>query len=57
MLIEIREKSVYGNVLLYPSNEGATLFSELLGKKTFNSSDLIRMRLLGHEVKVIKLWY
>jgi hypothetical protein len=57
MLIEIREKSVYGNVLLYPSNEGATLFSELLGKKTFNSSDLIRMRLLGHEVKLIKLWY
>jgi hypothetical protein len=57
MLVEIREKSVYGNVLLYPSNEVAQTFAKLLNKKTFYQKELELIKALGHEVKVIKLWY
>mgnify|MGYP003651438958 CR=1 FL=1 len=57
MLVEIREKSVYGNVLLYPSNEVAQTFAKLLNKKTFYHKELELIKALGHEVRVIKLWY
>jgi hypothetical protein len=35
MLVSIKEKSVYGNTLMYPNNETAILFAQLLNKKTF----------------------
>jgi hypothetical protein len=56
MLVEIKEKSVYGNVLLYPCNECASILSELIGKKTFHNSDIELIKLLGHEVKIYKLY-
>ena len=55
MLVEIKEKSVYGNVLYYPHNDVATKFAILLGKKTFSSSDIYNISQLGFETKIHKL--
>jgi len=55
MLAEFKEKSVYGNVLFYPHNEIATKFAILLGKKTFNYSDIYNISQLGFETKIHKL--
>ena len=35
MFLSIKEKSVYGNVLLYPNNQTAIMFATLINKKTF----------------------
>ncbi len=55
MLVEIKEKSVYGNVLLYPNNDVATKFARLLGKKTFSYGDLDNIASLGFTINYIKL--
>jgi hypothetical protein len=54
-LAEFKEKSVYGNVLIYPNNDVATKFAVLLGKKTFNYSDLVQIADLGFTTHIIKL--
>ncbi len=54
--ISIKEKSVYGNVLLYPNNQVAVLFAQLIGKKTFTANDLdLIVSGLGYELELIKL--
>lgn len=59
MIVEIKEKSVYGNVLFYPNNDVATMFVTLLGKKTFSYADLDHMsalaKTLGFTINYIKL--
>jgi hypothetical protein len=59
MIVEIKEKSVYGNVLFYPNNDVATKFVNLLGKKTFSYADLDHMSALaltlGFTINYIKL--
>jgi hypothetical protein len=56
MLIRLNEKSVYGNIMIYPSNEGGNIFAKLLRKKTFTHDDIELIKSLGHEVILIKLW-
>lgn len=55
MLVSIKEKSVYGNTLMYPNNETAILFSQLLNKKTFDNKDLKIINELGYKIDLIKL--
>jgi hypothetical protein len=55
MLLSIKEKSVYGNVLLYPNNQKAEIFARLLNKKTFSHQDLVYITDLGYRIEFIKL--
>lgn len=55
MIVEIKEKSVYGNVLLYPNNQTAKFFAELINKQTFNRRDLGIIADLGYRIEIIKL--
>lgn len=54
-VVEIKEKSVYGGTLLYPNNQTARFFSELVNKKTFSRRDLSIMADLGYKIEIIKL--
>ena len=54
-VVEIKEKSVYGGTLLYPNNESAILFADLINKKTFSIRDLSIIADLGFRVEIIKL--
>ena len=53
--ISVKEKSVWGNTLIYPNNETAIKFTQLLGKKTFTSFDLKVIESLGYEIEYIEL--
>ena len=55
MFLSIKEKSVYGNVLLYPNNQTAEIFARLLNKKTFSHNDLVLITELGYRIEFIKL--
>ncbi len=55
MLVEIKEKSVYGGTLLYPNNQTAVYLTELMNKKTFNIRDLDIITDLGFTINIIKL--
>ena len=55
MLVSVKEKSVYGNTLMYPNNETAILFTQLLSKKTFDIQDLKIIKYLGYQIELIKL--
>ena len=55
MLVEIKEKSVYGGTLLYPNNQTAVYLTELMNKKTFNIRDLDILTDLGYTINIIKL--
>lgn len=46
-------KSVYGKDLIYPVDDEAKLFAELLGKKTFTRLDLKTIEALGHKVEYV----
>jgi hypothetical protein len=54
-IVEIKEKSVYGNTLLYPNNETAKIFARLVKKQTFSRNDLYVIADLGYRVEIIKL--
>ena len=54
-VIKIKEKSVYGGILLYPNNQTANYFAKLINKKTFSRRDLIIMDDLGYRIEIIKL--
>lgn len=56
MLVEIKEKPVYGNIMLYPNNECAEKFAKLIKKKTFYYEDLELIKSLGHEIQIIKIY-
>ena len=48
--IIVEYKTVFGNELIYPINEGAIVFAELIGKKTFTKKDLSKIEYLGFKV-------
>ena len=48
-LVEFR--SVYGNEMIYPANETASLFAKIAKKTTLNADDLKTMKLLGFSVQ------
>jgi hypothetical protein len=49
-IIEVEIRNVYGNDLLYPVNQTAKLFAEMLRVKTFNRHQIGIMRELGYTV-------
>jgi hypothetical protein len=55
MLVSIKEKSIYGNVLMYPNNQTAQIFARLINKKTFSHNDLVILTELGYKIEFIKL--
>ena len=48
----VERRSVYGNILYYPSNETARIFAELVGKKTLDAMDFRRIKKLGFTVEL-----
>ena len=50
MTLQITTKNVYGNPTMYPANETAKQFAELLGKKTFSLLDIDRIKRMGYEI-------
>ena len=52
MTVEIKIKSVYGRELIYPINDTAKIFAELMDRKTFTKSQLLIIKKLGAEIKV-----
>lgn len=48
----LKEKSVYGNILVYPECEKSRWFSTLIGKKTFNDRDISIMKKLGYNINL-----
>lgn len=55
MKITVKEKSVYGKILIYPACELATKFAMLLRVKTFQQWQLNEIQELGYEIETIKL--
>ena len=50
--MDLKEKSVYGNTLVYPNCETSKLFCELLAKKTFSNEDLSKIQKLGYKINI-----
>lgn len=55
MTITVKERSVYGNILVYPVCDKAIKFAALLGKSTFNHRELVIIESLGYTITVNKL--
>lgn len=53
--ITVKEKSVYGNTLVYPVCEQSVKLAALINRKTFPDSDMRHIKSLGFEVNLIKL--
>lgn len=53
--IKVKEKSVYGNVLIYPACDKSNIFAGLIGKKTFTTRELDLIKALGFEIELIAL--
>jgi hypothetical protein len=53
MELTVKVKSVYGNDLIYPINETAKKFMDLLGKKTFSRVDLAIIANLGYKINQV----
>jgi hypothetical protein len=53
-IVEVQIKSVYGNELVYPVNENACKFAQLIGKKTLSMRDIAYIKGLGFTIKVIE---
>jgi len=50
--ISVRITKNYGVEAIYPADETAQLFANLIHKKTFSRYDLHLIRELGYEIKV-----
>lgn len=52
--IKVRVTKNYGVEAIYPAanDEAAQLFANLIGKKTFNRTDLHTIRELGYEISI-----
>lgn len=55
MQVIIKEKSVYGRILLYPACKKSELIVKLTGKKTFERKHLKILKELSYEVKLITI--
>ncbi len=52
MAITVFVRNVYGNDLIYPADDNATLFAALIGVKTFNRKQLVLVKALGYAIHV-----
>ena len=53
MFIQVQIKTVYGNDIIYPVCEKAKLFAKFKGQKTITGSDIVIIKQLGYEIKVV----
>lgn len=53
--ITVKQKNVYGKILIYPVCEKAVVFSNLIGTKTLTMNHLNLIEQLGYTVNLIKL--
>lgn len=53
MKIQVTERSVYGNTLVYPVCEKAKTFAAMLGKKTLTPADLNHIKALGFSIEPV----
>lgn len=53
MQIRIKVKTVYGKDLIYPADENAELFAQLMGKKTLTFEAIRIIQALGFEIIII----
>lgn len=53
--ITVKEKNVYGKILLYPVCDKAIKFAQLLGVKTLTPTHIHDIELLEYKVNVIRL--
>jgi hypothetical protein len=50
MELTVKVKQVYGNDMIYPVNDTAQKFANLIGKKTFSKVDLAIISNLGYKI-------
>lgn len=55
-VLKIKIKSVYGNEMIYPANDVAEKFCNLLGKKTLSDRDLGVIIQLGFKVEQVNAY-
>ncbi len=51
--LQIFIRYVYGNPKLYPANDVANTYAQLLGVKTFNDTQLSLIKHLGFTINVV----
>lgn len=51
MIIEVQLKQVYGRDRIYPINDAAKKFAQLIKKKTFDMSEIKLLSEIGFEIK------
>ena len=51
--VEVSEREVYGNTLVYPANETAKLLAKLGKTTTFTDAQLSTIRALGYQVTLV----
>jgi hypothetical protein len=54
MELIVKVKQVYGNDMIYPVNDTAQKFSNLIGKKTFSRVDLAIISNLGYKITQVQ---
>lgn len=52
MKIQVTIRTVYGNELIYPVDNNARKFAELVNQKTLNSKHLEIIKALGFEIEL-----
>lgn len=53
MNVVVKRRETYGTVRFYPDNDKAVIFAALLNKKTIDYSELLMVKELGFNVKII----
>jgi hypothetical protein len=53
--ITVKEKNVYGKILIYPACDKSNIFAGLISAKTFTTSHLTLIEGLGYKINLIKL--
>ena len=52
MSVTVEIRNVYGNDLIYPADDTARKFADLIGRKTFDKYHLRLIKQLGFDIKV-----
>jgi hypothetical protein len=51
--VQVKIKSVYGVDKIYPINEEAQIFAEMIGQRTLTMDNIKYIKLLGYVVEVV----
>jgi hypothetical protein len=52
MVLNLIQKSVFGNSLIYPNCTVSKMFSQLINQKTFTPRDLAIIKYLGYSLNI-----